>query len=98
MGGGGGGYFSKSNRRFRSLFHDASFTMPRVLKCVRIAMPLQLIFQNLHINCGSVVFLGCCNIDLALLVVPGQVRPTCSARVISSIYESSFITDTKSFN
>ena len=86
-------FFSKSNHRFHSLSQDATFTMPGILKYVKITMHLQLIF-----NAWFCCVLVCCNIDLALLVVPGQVRPICSALAISFIHESSFITDTKSFS
>ena len=38
-------FFSKSNHRFHSLSQDATFTMPRVSKYVKITMHLQLIFN-----------------------------------------------------
>ena len=66
-------FFSKSNCRFHSLSHDATFTMPCVLKYVRIvmhAMHLQLIFQYLHSNCGSVVFWA-----VAILIWPSLFCP-----------------------
>ena len=47
---------SKSNCRFHSLSHDATLKMLHVLKYVRTVTHMQLIFQYLHSNCGSVVF------------------------------------------
>ena len=66
-------FFSKSNCRFHCLSHDATFTMPLVLKYVRIAMHamhLQLIFQYLHSNCCSVVFWV-----VAILIWPSLLCP-----------------------
>ena len=40
------------------LFHDATFTMPLISKIGKIAMHLQLMFQYLRSNCGSVVVWG----------------------------------------
>ena len=88
-------FFSKANHRFHSLSQDlynASY-----IRISKNNYAFAVDFQCLCRNCGSVV-LGCCNIDLALLVVPGQVRPICSALAISFIHESSFITDTRSFS
>ena len=41
---------SKSNHRFHSLSQDATFSMPCILKYVKITMHLQLIF-----NAGAVI-------------------------------------------
>ena len=91
-------FFSKSNRRFNRLSHKATFTMHRGLKIFKnshaFAVDFSILAQYLWFCC----VLGCCNIDLALIGVPGQVRPICSALVISFIHEGSYITDTKSFN
>ena len=38
-------FCSKSNHRFHSLSHDATFTMPRISKYVKIALHLQFIFN-----------------------------------------------------
>ena len=48
-------FFSKSNHRFHSLSQDATFTMPRILKYVKITMHLQLIFNA----CAVIVVLLC---------------------------------------
>ena len=48
-------FFSKSNHRFHSLSQDATFTMPRILKYVKITMHLQLIFNA----CAVIVILLC---------------------------------------
>ena len=47
--------FSKSNHRFHSLSQDVAFTMPRILKYVKITMHLQLIFNA----CAAIVVLLC---------------------------------------
>ena len=48
-------FFSKSHHRFHSLSRDATFTMPRILKYVKITMHLQLIFNA----CAVIVVLLC---------------------------------------
>ena len=48
-------FFSKSNHRFHSFSHDATFTMPRILKYVKITMHLQLISNA----CTVIVVLLC---------------------------------------
>ena len=48
-------FFSKSNHRFHSLSQDATFTMPHILKYVKITMHLQLIFNA----CAVIVVLLC---------------------------------------
>ena len=48
-------FFSKSNHKFHSLSQDATFTMPRILKYVKITMHLQLIFNA----CAVIVVLLC---------------------------------------
>ena len=58
-------FSQKSNHRFHSLSHDTTFTMPRISKCVKIALHLQLIF-----NCGSVVFWV-----VAILIWPSLLCP-----------------------
>ena len=46
---------SKSNHRFHSFSQDATFTIPRILKYVKITMHLQLIFNA----CAVIVVLLC---------------------------------------
>ena len=88
-------FFSKSNHRFHSLSQDL-YNASYIKRC-KNNNAFAVDIQCLRSNCGSVV-LGCCNIDLALLVVPGQVRPICLALSISFIHESSFVIDTRSFS
>ena len=48
-------FFSKSNHRFHSFSSDATFTMPRILKYIKITMHFQLIFNA----CAVIVVLLC---------------------------------------
>ena len=49
-------FFSKSNHRFHSLSQDATFTVPRILKCVKKTNAFAVYFQCLRSICDSVVF------------------------------------------
>ena len=49
-------FFSKSNHRLHSLSYDVTFTMPRIVKYVKLTMHLQLIFNA----CAIIVVLLCC--------------------------------------
>ena len=90
-------FFSKSNHRFHSSSHDATFTVPCILKYVKIVLHLQLIFNAWTVIVVLLCF-GLLQYWYDPLFTPGHVRPICSGLAISIIHDNSFISDTKSIN